>query len=222
MLEVLKAEIRYSSKFFLVMMAFIPFLVLYRFYLDEEFAFSLLPTIILMVPLIWNIQRNKEHRDCQLGRLPLSIYAVGMARMLVPLLLSLSMGLLFLLLSALIPASLLWRNLIVWYIIMTILLIFSIYFILRDSLLYFLRHNRYLSLSKENMIMLILGMVILLNLLGLYLFITENQGVVYLIGQLMKVNPFSGESGLGRLIITSMIMALVSVYTFSRRKTYLE
>jgi len=81
---VLELEIRYHGKLFLSMLFLTLLLVIYRFYVDAEMAFSLLPTLFLISPVVWNIQRNKERREYLLGTLPVSVWTLGLARIAVP------------------------------------------------------------------------------------------------------------------------------------------
>lgn len=222
MLKVLSAEIRYHGWFLLSILGLIPVLALYRIYADEEFALSILPTLIMMPSLLWNIQRNKERRDYQHKLLPVTVRALGLSRLSVFLLLSVLIASLFVFFSYLIPEPGLTGNKVVWFTFLTVVLLFCCYFILRDLLIYIIRNNRFLSINKEGIILMITIVVLILNVLGIYLFLSESRPAFDIIAGVMAVNPFAGPHGLLRLTITVGVLAVMCVFTFSKRKSYLE
>ena len=102
------------------------------------------------------------------------------------------------------------------------LFLFCSYFILRDLLIVRIRNNRFLSINKGGMILMIMIIVLILNVLGIYLFLTESLHAFDIIEKVMAVNPFAGPNGLLRLAITVGVLAVMCVFTFSKRKSYLE
>jgi hypothetical protein len=106
-----------------------------------------------------------------------------------------------------------------------IISLFSIYFIIRDLFIHFIRR---IGLSKERVISAALLLGVVFNLLGLLVFIKVKDGKMsftfldtireYIIGY----NPFSGELGLLKFFIFFTALAIISIFSFNRCKTYLE
>lgn len=71
MFHMLKAEIIYNKKLILGCFGFIPLVCTYEVVISGVRIGYVLLTIYMMT-VFWNIFRNKEKRDYQLARLPLS------------------------------------------------------------------------------------------------------------------------------------------------------
>jgi hypothetical protein len=226
MWRLIRSEFDYNRKLFLGLVAVIPLLSLLVVYPIEDFSPNLLAfTMTLLMLQNWAVFRNKEKRVCQQIRLPLSLRRIALTRILLVMIASSG----YLVLYAFICFGLMTSGR-VNYVALSmifgiILLVFSVYFILRDLLLDFFRK---LGLTKERMIVALLLVVVGLNILGVYVMIqTNTSGTAPLpvratFDFLRRNNPFGGEYGAVKFLALSALLASLTVISFERRKSYLE
>ena len=106
-----------------------------------------------------------------------------------------------------------------------VLMGFSIYYILRDSLLYYLRQ---LGITAEKMITILVLVALIFNILGIVMFYQAKSGGAgaKMLGNIIEffivINPFKGENGPLTFFITSLFFAAGSVFSYRFRKAYLE
>lgn len=226
MWHLIRSEFDYSRKLFLGFVAVIPLLSLLVVYPIQDFSPNLLAfTMPLLMLQNWAVFRNKEKRGYLQMRLPVSLRHIALTRILLVTLASSC----YLVLYAFICFGLMTSgrvNYVALSIIFgIILLVFSVYFILRDLLFDFFRK---LGFTKERMLVALLLVMVGFNILGVYVMIqTNTSGTAPLpvratFDFLRRNNPFSGEYGTVKFLALSALLASLTVVSFGRRKSYLE
>ncbi|MCP4725025.1 MAG: hypothetical protein GY863_08320 [bacterium] len=218
MLKILKAEISYNKASLVLLFALFLMLSKYDF-LMFLLAFVMLNTI--------NTIRNKELRERRLALLPVSIASPAISRIMI-------MALPFLIFTVFTFIVLLiikaeeWRLIKSWIVVNGLIIMgFSVYFILRDLTLEYFRR---IGLTKNIFIKIVFIFIIFMNLLGIYTMLATNADWPNPAGDIIKFfredfpayNPFSGEYGSYYFLILSVMLAASTIYTYSKRKSYLE
>lgn len=222
----IRAEFDYNRKLFLGFVAVIPLLSLLVVYPIQDFSPNLLAfTMTLLMLQNWAVFMNKEKRGYLQMRLPLSLRRIALTRILLVMIASSG----YLVLYASICFGVITGGR-VNYVALSmifgiILLVFSVYFITRDLLLDFFRK---LGFTKERVIVALLLVVVGFNILGVYVMIqTNTSGTAPLpvratFDFLRRNNPFSGEYGAVKLLALSTLLVSLTVFSFGRRKSYLD
>lgn len=224
MWRILKAEINYNKKLILGCFAFIPLVCMYEVAISGvRIGFVLI--IIYILTIHWNISRNKNKRDYQLTRLPLAVRQIAWARFLMIFLACINVSLFyyltFLAFNFRTPNEPI--KLIAYCGI--ILFGFSIYFILRDFRVVSLKK---IGLSINRLKAILILIVLGLNFLVIYsiIQIKSSGEVPVLIHYLDKINlladPPAKSYEIAIFFVMSLALAYSTVFTFGRRKTYLE
>ena len=230
MVQILKAEISYNRGVIIVFFSFLPVIwLLSLVHLESLFAplESLAPSYLMFWVMFimlqgWNSNRNKEIREFRQATLPLSRRKIAVARLMVVVLLSLSMiTAYFSILKLIKPAQVIDFHTVISPFAF-ILAMFSIYFILRDRLLYFLRNNRIAKITREKSFMILMLSNLIAVVAGFVAFITRPKAIGTIVEFAIIHNPFSGEFSLERFFIVSVILAGLTIVTFNYRKSYLE
>lgn len=227
---ILGAEFGYNKVLFLILLSFVPALAYITIHPPmEDFPMGIMMFwLMFMSAQFWIIFRNKENRDYQQVRLPVSTGGIAMVRLGMVALLCVSMIALCCATQVIVkPAGpVVFKGMLVAFGI--ILLLFSTYFILRDLILFFLRNNRVFKLTKEHTKTVLIFVALLLNLLGVYYFLVglrgsePSSGLIRII-RFFIYNPlFTTELGIAKFVIGCLIFSGFSVVTFLRRKSYLE
>lgn len=230
MWHILITEFNYNKILFLVLFGFVPIFAYMAVYpLLEDMPTAMMLFWVMLLPIqIWIIFRNKENRDRQHALLPVPVVSRALTRM----------GLIIILCAAMIttycfiqfavnPARpVAFMGAAVAFGI--ILIVFSIYFILRDLLLFSLRNNRLFKLSKERSITVFIFLALILNLLGVYYFLIgldgrmESSGLIRMI-RFLKYDPFFNTgSGIIQFMIGCSLFAGLTLLTYAGRKSYFE
>jgi len=230
MWRILITEFNYNKILFLVLFGLVPIIAYMAVYppLEDMPATMLLFCVMLMPIQNWIIFRNRENRDRGHALLPVSVVLRALERM----------GLIVILCAAMIttycfiqfivnPARpVAFMGAVVAFGI--ILIIFSIYFILRDLLLFVLRNNRLFKLSKERSKTVLIFLVLILNLLGIYYFLIgldgrmESSGLIRMI-RFIKYDPlFTTGSGIIQFMSGCLLFAGLTILTSAGRKSYIE
>ena len=168
MFLIFKAEFDYNKFAFLGALSFVIPICILEAMLED------LPKFYITVPmfwigLFWIMIRNKETREFYFVHLPISRCKLALARIGMIVLFSLIIMTFYELIHFIFqfrgPANypVGTRNLVVYFTI--VLFIFSIYFIVRDFILFFLRSNRFFKLTKEQSKTILLFLMLLVNIL---------------------------------------------------------
>lgn len=224
MFQVIKAELDYNRKLILGCFALILLVCIYEVAISGvRIGYVLI--VIYMLTTFWNIFRNKEKRDYQLSRLPLTVRQIAGVRFIMICLacvtISLSYYLLYLAFNFRTPDEPV--KLIAYTGI--ILFGFSIYFMLRDFRVVSLKKIR---LSRNRFKAILILIVLGLNFLTIYSIIQlKTSGEVPpLIHYLDKINlladPPANSSEIAIFLVVSLVLAYSTIFTFNWRKTYLE
>ena len=227
MWPLLKAEFRYHQKIFLGFLVLLPIILSYAIYpFHEDMTPGLWMFVMIFLMLQnWNTFRNKEKRDRQHATLPLSLNIIAGGRILLVIFPALGYIVLYaLLVWVLDPVEpLSHRKLLTAF--GFILLGFSVYFIFRDFLLSFFRK---IGFNKSRMIVAGLLIILGFNLLALAAFMHSNSGGrlpfdIKPIITFFKTTPlFNSDDGVAKFLGFNFLIACLTVFSFSRRKAYLE
>lgn len=229
MRQILKAEFSYNKVLFLSLLSFVPGLAYVTIHPPlEDFPMGIMMFwLMFMSAQFWIIFRNKENRDYQQVRLPVSTGRIALVRLGMVALFCVSMIALCCVIQVILRPTgpVVFKGMLVAFGI--ILFLFSTYFILKDLILFFLRNNRVFKFTKEHTKTVLMFIALLLNLLGFYYFFvglrgSEPSGLIQMI-RFIKYNPlFTTELGIAEFLTGCLGFSGLSVVTFTRRKSYLE
>ena len=225
MWRLLKTEFDYNkSAFWGALAGVIPICVL-------EWLLEDLPSFYVIFPMLWYgmfwiMIRNKEVREYYLVSLPLSRCKLGLARILIIILSSLLVLTFYELIhfifnfrgSVNYPVSRI--NLVVYF--ATVLFVFSVYLIIRDSTLFFLRTNKFFRLTKNQAKTILSFALLLLNVLFVFTFISRSAWFDKVFKIIIHDNPFAEVNNVIRFSAISLALAILSIASYCRRKAYLE
>ena len=181
--------------------------------------------VIYFILLNWIANRNKELRIRIHSRLPLSLYQLALARIGVLLLVCLEVVAAYALFHLLFnPRGIVAPE---RFLVMTaaFLLLFSVYFLIRDLLLDYFRR---IGFTKNRVMIAAVLLGLGFNVLGvLVLMQTTATGHSFLpvervVGFMIENNPFRGEYGLQRFLVTALVLGVATVFSFRFRRSYLE
>jgi len=172
----------------------------------------------------WMALRSREKRERHWAALPVAAWSRGVARTAIWLGVGgLVFGLAVLCTFFLAPGRMLTATVSAPVLILWGLL--GVYMCLRDVLLHFWRHNRFYPMTPERSKSALMGLVLVLNLLGLLLFMmpaargTQLQHVIQSVVHHWLFNTLRGLLWLGG---GSLTLAALSSYTYSRKHGFLE
>ena len=224
MVQILKAELNYNLKLIIGLFLFLPVTWLLSFNaFDEDLSPNYIMFWLMFIMLqSWNSFRNKEIREFQQATLPLSRSKVALTRVVVVVILASGMnGVYFIVLRLIRPAQVIsFSTVMLPFLIMVAM--FSVYFMLRDRLLFFLRNNRISKITREKSIMILMLLNLMAVILGFVAFMTRPKAIGSIVEFAIFLNPFSGEFGFEKFFIFSLILAGLTIVTFNYRKSYLE
>jgi hypothetical protein len=227
MKAIIKAELKYNRELFALAIGIsaivgglngLPF--------REDLINRVMIFWVLFVFLInWNQMRNREKRDMRDGILPLSLARMGCVRVIVPALIALAAALAYAAVEVLVKPGPAPKALQILTPAAVIMLMFSLYFMGRDLLLYHLRNNRVYPITPERARTILVFLILFLNLLGIVLFIQASQrsaGMSKILDSIIKGHPFRGEAGLIRLYLTAAGLSLLSILTYRSRRSFTD
>ena len=223
MVQILKAEIRYNLKLIIGFFLFLPLTWLLSFNAFQDLSPNYIMFWLMFVMVqSWNSVRNKEARGYQQAVLPLSKIRVALARLGMVIVLSLAMIAIHSVVIHQIQQSLAMSFSTIILPLAILLFMFSLYYLLRDRLLYFLRHNRIFKITKERTMNILMLTVFLGMIFGMVAFMARLTTIAPIIDFVIAHNPFSGEFGFEKFLILSLALAGLTLVTFNYRKSYLE
>jgi len=223
MARIIKAELNYNKRLILGFFCFLP--ITWILALNELEA---LPPTYIMFWLVfimvqnWNSFRNKERREYQIQVLPLSNWRIAAARLMMVVLLSIPVIFIYYLILFIIQPGRFLDFMALLRPFSILMLMFSVYFLLRDSLLYFMRNNNIFNITKDRSVTILILLVfwgVVISFMGLLIKPSGLRGIIEFV---IALNPFQGQYGLEKLYSLSLILALFTLITFNRRKSYLE
>lgn len=223
MAQILKAEIDYNLKLIVGFFLFLPvmWLLSYNAFEDLSPNYIMFWLMFIMVQS-WNSIRNKEIREYQQAVLPLPRTSVAFARLGVVTILSLIMIAIHSMAIHLIQPERKMNFSTVMLPFAILLFMFSFYYLLRDRLLHFLRHNRVFKITKERTMNILMLTVFLGMIFGIVAFMVRLTAIAPVIDFVITHNPFSGRFGFEKFFFPSLALAGLTIVTFNHRKSYLE
>ena len=227
MKALIKAELKYNRELFAAAVGLSAIiggmngLPLQEDYINRAMIVWIVPVFLA----IWNQMRNREKRDVRDGILPVSRSRMGGARIIVPTLITLVAAMIYALMEILVKPGPGPRVLQILAPSAVIMLFFSLYFISRDALLYYLRNNRIYPVTPERARTLLVFLILCANFLGIALFVLASQrsaGMTKVLDFIIERHPFRGESGLIRLYLTTAGLCFLSILTYRSRRSFIE
>ena len=216
MWQMLCAEMKYNLLILLLWSVIIPNSVVIKYY---ESNMSIMPVMMILLWVIVVKIRAREKRDRQTVLLPVPITAIASIRLLIIIV----PCIIFILQLVLLNNLTVYKNVISLKLGMTIfgliLLIYSLFCIFYD--LATKRSKNTLRTAQMTIVLLfviptILGIIILI--------LIKNSSILtdQITTFFTRINPFSGSLGVVKFFLFSMVIAGLSVLTFSARKSYCE
>ena len=221
MLSVITTQLIYHKWVFAIFIS-IAFFVLM---IDKLLPYS--PTFVIFLLGLLTIQnlmiyRSREKREILFARLPVTYRRLASARIL---LVVFALGIIFvfyLLFRMIFSVEAYDIGLKLTGFYMTLLLLFSAYFCARDLLLYALRHNALYKLTKERAQNMIMFSVLLLNLLGLFVFYLRPKVIGHVFEFIFEHNPYASITGVAKITAIALLFVVFSILTYTKRRSYLE
>jgi hypothetical protein len=227
MLHLLKAEFGYHWRIFVGFAFTIPLFSIYAaFPLSETLSYeSWMIYAIFMMLIYWYTYRNKERRDYAYATLPLSLLERALLRGLIMIIGVVVFIGLFLVLQMLLNARVEVNQVVMMKGLALVVTVFVIYFLVRDLLYDFFRR---LGFNKQRVIFGALILTLGLNFLTvLSLMMIKNSGESYIpirpvFDFIFSSQPFAGSRGPWLFLGFCSVSLAISVFSFTKRKSYLE
>jgi hypothetical protein len=225
MFHIFKSEFNYNKFAFLGALSFvIPICILEAMLEDLPKFYIIVP--MFWIGLFWIMIRNKETREFYFVHLPISRCKLAVTRIGMIVLYSLIIMTFYVLIrfifrirgTANYPVSA--QNLVVYFAI--VIFVFSVYFIIRDLTLFFLRSNQFFKLTKEQSKTILLFAMLLVNILGVFALIAQPTLIGKIFEFFIHDNPFADVNNVIRFSALSLALAALSIASYTRRKAYLE
>jgi hypothetical protein len=227
MWSLFKSEIEYHRRIFLAFFGFIPLFWIYAGYpFVEDMPQGMWVFVMIFLMLqYWIIFRNREKRDRRFVMLPVSIYQIALARILIMMVAGFAyISVYRLFINFFNPVEYVnSRKLLIAFAL--IIFFFSSYFIFRDLLLSFFRK---IGFNKSRVIVAVTLLMLGLNILGLAVMMNRNAAEpafinIHPIVMFFKTSSlFNSNPGIARLLSANFLFALLTVFSFRRRRAYLE
>jgi len=222
MWQVLKAELNYNKLIFLGFMALVPLIYLIEVNLEDMPRYFTLILLFLM-EFYFIFFSYKEKRHISQALLPLSKHEIGFARIFAIFVSSLFI----LIVYAAIGIYLEWDRSIsyvmnynsIMIFVGIIILIFSVFFIFMDTLVYRLKNNRYISLNNEQVRNLLIFFALVINMLGVYVNIARPKTFLKIVVFLFTLEINFKDVII--LLLISLSTMIISTRTYAKRKSYI-
>ncbi|MFQ5769025.1 MAG: hypothetical protein ACE5HX_00710 [bacterium] len=224
MLNLLKAEFKYHKTIFIVYLSLIPLISIQACYsvivdLSANYVMGMLMLALLQN---WIASRNKERRERKYTLLPISIWKIALTRISFIMLTCTGAWVAYFLMTFFIKPAVSLNHTRFILILGLMLIMFSIYYVLRDLLLDFFNRIGWTK-DKRKMAAVVIVLGLTLFLMGTFIFALRTEGTATPPSSLIKIiryflydNPFT------ECIVLGMILVMISIFTFNHRKSYLE
>lgn len=221
MWRLFKSELNYNKSLVYFMLCLIPAVMIATSMINYDNRWMIF-WIILLILENWIIKRNNERREFLFTLLPIPAWQKGFLRMFfIAIICGAFLPIFQLLLFLTNDGKLIeWKYLIVIYFL--ILLSFSIYFIIRDLLLYFIRTNPHIRMTRERTRIVLKLSLLAFFIAGAIAFVLRPQSLIDFINLLIRINPFTGAYGIIKFCLFSLILAVLTICSYQKRKTSLE
>jgi hypothetical protein len=222
MWRIIKAELIYHKFVFLPFVALVPALIVFEMRGPvERVAPGLIIYMLLLLPVnTWVSLRAKDKRELQYMQLPIAAWRIGMARIAIVFAPALvSMALYTVLHLSLAPSAVI-RFKAFFASTLGVVFIYSIVFIVQDRIV----GNRWLRDSK----VWIMAAVALMLVGNVYLLVITRRArgfgddpplFIRMLGYVFRHHPFSTDVSTAVTTCVVVALALLSVISFTRRKT---
>lgn len=202
----------------------------YPFMEDLPYGILLLAITFFGVQF-WTVKKNAEKRETGIRRLPIPAWQVAGIRIAVIFLFGLAVAVLYGAVRGILNSRTFSDNASSFGPLGFVLVVYSVYYIVRALLLDSFRIRRYTKLTKDQIRIVLVFFLFGINVLGLYLMIRGFSGSgigpggirLLRIARYMKYHPWlTTPVGMLKFLGTGLGLGLVSVLTYCRRRSYLE
>jgi hypothetical protein len=222
MWKLIKSDLEYQKNSIIAFLGIIFFVFIYNTSISPVNAEFMIFLMTFMMINSFVTYRAREKRNQLHFRLPLSTRELGGSRILTIYILAiLAIGVLF------ISHLFFQRHVSFPYQRITIMVglsvfLFSLYFIFNDIFTsLFKKYGRFIVMLAVLVLAMfaVLGIVVMkqTNTTG-----SPPELMISIIDFVKKNNPFAGNIGLIRFLILNLILLIITIFTFNRRKTYVE
>jgi hypothetical protein len=239
MWRILRAEFAYSRTGFLIFLVFIPMALIFGLIRPSSPSLYIAWLMTFLMINVWSATRIREKRELQLAQLPIDARNMALVRILMVAIPAALVLFLYMLIHMLLkpalpvsqeaavmtaPAGALafpMRGLLTLYGL--VVLVFSLAFIFRDTFL----GTRYLRHGKILLVLLI-GVAVAANIYGIIAFRraaetgAQQPAIISAIGYLIDNNPSTSTARTAVFLLVCLASSLLSIVTFTRRRTHLE
>lgn len=223
MWRIIRAELSYNRLLILGFAALVPLLFVSENLIEDLPQMFILVLVNLLAIYVFLFQ-SRDRRQVRHALLPLANRHKAAARSGLLIVITLFLYSLYLTVKAFVywqqggPAEL---NLRTSYLqVLFLLLFYHIFFLFRDIIVYPLQHNRYWSMTKDQMKTGLLILALLLNMLGVYVHITRPAWLMaffdILFGHVYSVAEILALS------LVTMVLVVLSIGSYCARRSYLE
>jgi hypothetical protein len=222
MWELIKSDLDYHKNSILLFLGIIFFVFIYNTSISPGNAEFLIVLMTFMMINSFVTYRAREKRNRLYFRLPLSTRELGASRIFTVYVLAiLAIGVLF------VSHQVFQRQISFPYLRMTFLVglsvfLFSLYFIFNDIFTsLFKKYGRFIVMLG----VLVLAMFMVLGIVVMKQTNTTGSPpnlMISIIDFVKNNNPFSGYSGWIRFLRVVLVLSFITLFTFNRRKSYIE
>ena len=222
MWKLIKSDLEYQKNSILLFLGIIFFIFIYNAFISPGNAEFMIFLMTFMMMNSFVTIRAREKRNRLHPRLPLSAREVGGSRILIVYILALlAIGVLF------ISHQLFQRQVSFPYQRITVLVGISVFLFS----LYFIFYDLCRSLFKKyGRFFVMLGVLVLALFMGLGIVVMKQTNatgappglMISIIDFVKNNNPLAGNTGWIRFLILNLILSIITIFTFNRRKSYIE
>ena len=229
MWRLLRTELAYNWILFICLTAIVPFAAYFRihpFAEDIPVAFFVFWSAF-MVLQFWTIQRNKERRERRWFSLPVSVWKRAVVRIGIIVATAFLMHALYFLCQWMLNFHQRPEFLGLIQPLGILVLIFSVYFLFRDTAVMMLREGRLRWLTPERSKMFIKILLFTVLLINVYLFIMASRGshldfIVKFVRFFKYSALFTTNQGLIEFSLFSCAVSALTILSYCTRKRYTE
>jgi hypothetical protein len=224
MWDIIKSELNYNAFKLLAFLVVIPFLVLIEFYFDD-FPKLYIAFLLYFTILAWFLNANKEHRIIRYNILPVNRLKNAISRIIILLVITLAVYLPYIGLYWILKFNAALNIKYIFVSASVVLIVFGLSFVVRDLAFEFFRT---IGLNKYNIKLVLVVIILALNLITVYAFMyTKSTGHAPLffesaIRSIESHNPFAHPAADFYFVLAFCAVAMISILSYNKRKSYLE
>lgn len=215
MWQMLKSEIEYNRTILMGLSVLIPIMIILKYYFTD---ISLMPFMMVFLLILVKL-RVKEKRERQAMLLPVPIINIAFSRIMAVVLPTTILLIEIILLNHLTRYNNVVSIGLGFTISGLVLSAYSVFCVFYDLAVKRSKNN----LRTAQVIIFILVLIPMIMGMVILLLTKKSPDLINQLTEIIKrVNPFSGPNGPIRFFFLSIFMACLSIWTFTKRKTYRE